>query len=111
MPVDVSDEITRLIDGWCERRALRPLGIVLSSWPPNGLTDEWVQVWAVMRHLRAVCRQELALHGESDAVNEIIAQLSSRLFPHREPQMIEETAERLINTILGDLDTGRSQHT
>ena len=95
--------IAKLIDQWCARRALRPLRILLPSWPPpNGFTDEWQSVWAAMRHVRAMCREELAEAGESGDVNEVIAELSRRLFPAETPQSVEKLAEQITAAIFGD---------
>ncbi len=55
-----------------------------------------------MRHIRAMCRGELALHGESEQVGMIIAELSQRLFDNETPQDIEELAERLTAAIFRD---------
>ena len=34
--------LDQLIDGWCERRALRELRLILAGYPmPNMLTDGW----------------------------------------------------------------------
>lgn len=101
--MNVSERIGRLIDGWCERRALGPLRILLPGWPPpNGFTDEWQQVWAAMRHTRAMCRDDLAQNGESEEVNAIIAELSRMLFPGQPPQDLERAAERITAAIFGD---------
>ena len=99
---DIIQEISKLIDGWCERRALRPLRIILPGWPPpNGFADEWQRVWAAMRHLRAMCHEDIAQHGEEESVNHIIAELSRHLFPQEQPDAIEDTANELITTIFG----------
>jgi hypothetical protein len=101
--MDAPLEISKLVDRWCERRALRPLRMVLPSWPPpNGFSDEWRAVWAAMRHVRSMCREELAQHGESEAVNAIVADLSQRLFPQESPRHIEQIAEQLTAAIFGD---------
>lgn len=54
-----------------------------------------------MRHIRAMCRDDLAEHGESEAVNAIVADLSRRLFPEKSPRSIEEIAEQLTAAIFG----------
>jgi hypothetical protein len=34
--------LDKLIDGWCERRSLAPLRLLLRAWPLcSGLTDDW----------------------------------------------------------------------
>jgi hypothetical protein len=103
MPAEIPAEISRLIDGWCERRALRPLRIILPHWPPmNGFTDELQRIWAAMRHLRAMCCDDLANHDEIEAVSRVIAGLTQKLFPRDDPHEIEDTAEKLIAVIFGD---------
>lgn len=101
--MDAQQTIAKLVDRWCDRRAIRPLRMLLPSWPPpNGFTDEWLNVWAAMRHVRAMCREELLDAGESDDVNQVIAELSRRLFPAETPQSIEKIAEQLTAAIFGD---------
>jgi hypothetical protein len=98
--MDIIHQISELIDCWCERRALRPLGYVLPLWPPpNGFTDEWQSLWAALRFLRAMCREDLTKHDESERVNRLIAELSQRLFPLETPASIEEIAEKLVTNM------------
>jgi hypothetical protein len=50
----VNDPLARLVDAWCERRALRPLSVLLPSYlSNNGLTDGWGDVMEALRTLRA----------------------------------------------------------
>jgi hypothetical protein len=101
-PMDIAPAISGLVDGWCQRRALHPLRILLPFWPPmNGFTDEWHQVWAALRHVRAMCREELVHHGEAESVNAVVAGLSRQLFPSQSPQDIEQLADRLTAAIFG----------
>ena len=103
MDTDIPTAISQLIDGWCERRALRPLGIILNHWPmPNGFTDECENLWAAMRHIRALCGEDLIHYGEIDIVNSIIGTLSGRLFPCQKSMNIEQYAEQLITTLFKD---------
>ena len=52
--------IDRLIDGWCARRALSPLRILLAAWPmPMALTDDWESLRTALQLVRAVCRDVL----------------------------------------------------
>ena len=49
-----------LIDGWCERRSLKPLRHILRAYPlASGLTDEWEELRAALRHIRTSCRDDL----------------------------------------------------
>jgi hypothetical protein len=102
MAADIRTAISTLIDGWCERRALRPLAIILPVWPPpNNFSEDWQYVWAAMKHLRAICRDDLAAHDENGSVNQVIAELSRCLFPDEKPQEIEQAAEQILRTIFG----------
>jgi hypothetical protein len=62
--------LDRLIDGWCERRAIRPLQVLLGGYPPvPSLTDGWAALYATIRHLKGVAPDDL-LPGESAAIAE-----------------------------------------
>lgn len=68
-----------LIDGWCERRKLRPLRIMLPRYPlSNGLTDDWEELRAALRQIRASCRDELT-SAEMDAIVTLIHQADRAL--------------------------------
>ena len=47
------DEMSNLIDGLCERRALGPLRVLLPHFPMhNGLTDEWAELAGALKTVR-----------------------------------------------------------
>jgi hypothetical protein len=47
--------LDRLVDGWCERRALRPLRILLPAYPMvSTLSDSWHELRGVLRSLRTL---------------------------------------------------------
>jgi hypothetical protein len=47
--------LDRLVDGWCERRALRPLSIILRAYPMvSPLSDSWHDLRSVLRDLRCL---------------------------------------------------------
>jgi hypothetical protein len=49
-----------LVDGWCERRALGPLRIILQVYPlVNPLTDGWQDLYDGLRDARSSFRDEL----------------------------------------------------
>lgn len=76
---DLHGEISRLVDRWCERRALSPLRIILGHWPPvSGLTDEYEDLLSSLRHLRAMCRDQLP-PDEYEVVNKAVAYVNSVL--------------------------------
>ena len=42
--------LDELVDGWCARRALRPLRIILQIYPLGmGLTDDWNNLYNCLR--------------------------------------------------------------
>jgi hypothetical protein len=64
--------IERLIDGWCEKRKLQPLRLILPVYPlSGGLTEDWGDLHAALRQVRISCRDELD-ETEMDAVIELI---------------------------------------
>lgn len=69
-----------LIDAWCERRALKPLRIILPSWPFGiGLTDDWHRIREALRHTPAMARDVLTA-GELDQLNQLIAAVDQALY-------------------------------
>jgi hypothetical protein len=63
--------------------------------------DEWVELWAALRHVRAMNRGDLAKHAETEILNQIIAAISQKLFPQEEPQSIEASADAMIEKLFG----------
>ena len=61
----------QLIDGWCERRALKPLRAILPYYPlPNGFTEDWALLAKSLKTIRVQFANDLAL-GELDQVIEL----------------------------------------
>jgi hypothetical protein len=53
-------KIDKLIDGWCERRCLKPLRFILRSYPlAAGLTDEWASLLDSLKDIKGFCGDEL----------------------------------------------------
>ncbi len=53
----INGPLSRLIDTWCERRALSPLAVLLPAYTSNnGLTDGWTEVMEALRTLRGAGR-------------------------------------------------------
>ena len=49
----VNGPLARIVDAWCERRALGPLAVLLPAYTSNnGLTDGWAEVMEALRTLR-----------------------------------------------------------
>ncbi|WP_421121566.1 hypothetical protein ACE2AJ_09370 [Aquihabitans daechungensis] len=52
---DVPAALASLVDGWCERRDLQPLTVLLPAYTSNnGLTDGWGRVMDALYNLRAL---------------------------------------------------------
>jgi hypothetical protein len=50
-----------LIDGWCERRSLRPLARVLSPYLSfNGMTDGWSELAIALKSIRALDSEQIS---------------------------------------------------
>ena len=49
-----------LVDRWCERRALRPLAVLLPAYPPAPLhADQWGALFAAIRSLKGLAPEVL----------------------------------------------------
>jgi hypothetical protein len=49
-----------LINGWCERRALRPLAYLLAAYPGVlAHSDQQFQLLEALKNLKALCRDDL----------------------------------------------------
>jgi hypothetical protein len=71
--------LEELVDGWCERRTLNALALVLPNYPAlNGLTDGWHQLYDALRDVRAMCKDELN-NEEREKLNQAIAGIESLL--------------------------------
>ena len=74
--------LDELVDGWCERRALKILRLVLPAYPLSGLlTDDWHQLYDALRDVRAMCKDELG-NEEREKLNQAIVGIES-LLDHR----------------------------
>jgi hypothetical protein len=52
---ELLSQLNALVDRWCERRALKPLSIILAAWPfgGGGLTDDWGRLLDALKNVRA----------------------------------------------------------
>ena len=75
---DLNEELPKLIDAWCERRALGPLRQVLPHWPHNGLTDGFYELKTALENARAFGRDEL-LAPEQQILSQLISVLDHAL--------------------------------
>jgi hypothetical protein len=58
--MDVLQTLDLLIDRWCERRALRPLQLLLRAYPgPLAHTDQKFELLDAMKDVKGLCRAEL----------------------------------------------------
>jgi len=52
--------LTRLIEGWCDRRSFRPLSRILAAYLSfNGMTDGWGELGVALKSIRALDRGQL----------------------------------------------------
>ena len=73
--MDVIAAVERLIDRWCERRALRALRYVLPGWTAwNGLTDGTALLMDGLEKVRALARDELT-DEESEIIDAAVSEL------------------------------------
>jgi len=64
--------LDRLVDGWCDRRALRPLRIILRVYPMSSpLTDGWGDLRNALRDLRCLRDPEIS-DAEAAAVDDAL---------------------------------------
>lgn len=57
---DIFSKIDKLVDNWCERRALKPLRFILRSYPLcSGLTDEWGELLDSLKDIKGLSGSEL----------------------------------------------------
>jgi len=69
----VNGPLARLIDGWCERRELRPLTLLLPAYTANaGLTDDWARLMEALYDLRARGRLPEAEQAEVERLVPIV---------------------------------------
>jgi hypothetical protein len=65
--------IEQLIDGWCERRSLKPLRFILASYPlTSGLSDDWYSLLNSLKDIKGLCSSELTAE-ELSLVIELIS--------------------------------------
>jgi hypothetical protein len=57
---DLLKTLDGLIDGWCERRALKPLGYLLRKYPgPLFHTDQQFELLDALKDVKGLCYHEL----------------------------------------------------
>jgi len=80
--MDICATLDTLIDRWCDRRALRPLQLLLRVYPGSVLhTDQKFELLDAMRDVKGLCRAEL---------------------PDNELRMLIEAVQSLEDSLHGD---------
>ena len=58
--MDIPKILDTLIDGWCERRAIRPLKYLLRAYPgPLAHTDHLYELLDALKDVKDLCRDDL----------------------------------------------------
>ncbi|PYK07332.1 MAG: hypothetical protein DME66_01525 [Verrucomicrobia bacterium] len=58
--MDIPKILDTLIDGWCERRAIRPLKYLLRAYPgPLAHTDQLYELLDALKDVKDLCRDDL----------------------------------------------------
>ena len=79
MEFNLFKTLDRLIDGWCERRALRPLAYLLSACPGVFVhADQQFQLLEALKNLNRLCLDHLTLE-ELHLVTQALDFLDERL--------------------------------
>jgi hypothetical protein len=64
------EDLRGLVEGWCERRCLQPLALVLPAYISfNGLTDGWGELLAALKALALV--REALPRNEQETVADL----------------------------------------
>ena len=75
----VNGQLARLVDGWCERRELGALAVLLPAYTSNnGLTDGWAGVMEALRTLRGSRRLPLEELHQIDELTVIVERMVYR---------------------------------
>lgn len=52
--------LQKLVEGWCDRRALQALRCILRGYPLSSrLTDGWAELMTALKDVRAFAREEI----------------------------------------------------
>jgi hypothetical protein len=58
---EIFPKIDKLIDNWCERRALKPLRFILKNYPlSEGLTDDYGALLESLKDVKGLCGNDLS---------------------------------------------------
>jgi hypothetical protein len=71
--------LDKLVDGWCERRALRPLSFILRAYPMTSpLSDSWHELRSALRNLRTL-REPDVLASETTSIEDALRAVEEAL--------------------------------
>ncbi len=63
-------DLRGLIDAWCERRCLQPLGVILPAYNSyNGMTDGWGELLRALKTVSLL--RDALLSDEQDVVSDL----------------------------------------
>jgi hypothetical protein len=83
--MDIRHTLDTLIDGWCERRALRPLQLLFRAYPgPLVHTDQMSELLEALKDVKGLCKAELPaneLQMLNEAHNALEDSMSGRGHP------------------------------
>jgi hypothetical protein len=80
--MDIPKILDTLIDGWCERRAIRPLKYLLRAYPgPLAHTDQKFELLDALKDVKGLCRDDLTPE-ERQLLNEAHNTLEDALRTH-----------------------------
>ena len=84
-PLELQQDVGKLVDAWCDRRSLRALREILAGYPiTSPLTDGWAELLKALEGVRAVAGNELT-REDADSVEKLIGATSAIVF-RDEPQ-------------------------
>jgi len=79
--MNITKILDTLIDGWCERRAIRPLQYLLRAYPgPLAHTDQKLELLDALKDVKGLCRENLTPE-ERQLLNEAHNTLEDALKP------------------------------
>jgi hypothetical protein len=85
--INVCQNIDMLIDRWCQRRALKPLSILLPKYvTPLAHTDQKFELLEALRDVKGLCRKELTAE-EIELLIPALNALEDSLDKWRSPQV------------------------
>ena len=76
-PLELHQDVGKLVDAWCDRRSLRARREILAGFPlVSPLTDGWAELLNALESVRAFARDELT-DDEAERVQQLIGVTSA----------------------------------